>query len=411
MMQTLKHFFIPHEGNNYHPHILHTKRVFFYATAFLVMKLIVFLFALLLPLQVFVMPDVLKLQEDRIIELTNEVRIREGLSTLSRSDQLMTSSRLKVDDMIEHEYFDHVSPDGKHLRDFLHQAGYIYQSAGENLGVGFLDAEKLVQAWVDSPTHYANLVDTDYRDIGLGVNIGEYNGIPTAFVAQHFGMPEMQVAGVKSEIEEKMDDPDYDDRAPNIGKDYVITLLGKPADEIEQENQIPLFAYNRDISRVYWKDMEDGSTEITARAYIVGNIDEAIVRTNEYTINLFPSKDPYIYLGQIRVFQTPDQVFEVVMTPSISIRAVSGEVLQDNIAWHEPKVVGPTPVEKYTSAKTFLGSVSNIFEVSRTVYLGFIIFFSIALLLKILIEFRKQHPHVIFQTVLLIGLLVVLFEF
>ncbi|MBT3538904.1 hypothetical protein HN481_02145, partial [Candidatus Parcubacteria bacterium] len=110
------------------------------------------------------------------------------------------------------------------------------------------------------------------------------------------------------------------------------------------------------------------------------------------------------------IFGTANELFKVITTPSISVSAVDGTLIQDNIIWNNVKVVSPTPVEKYTRAETSLGGFTNIFNVSRNIYLGFIIFFAIALALKIFIAFRKQHHHVIIQTLLLIGLLVVLFE-
>jgi len=62
MKRALKKYFIPHEENNYHPHILHTKRAVFYGAVSLVLKMVVVLFVLALPARVFVLPDFFYLQ-------------------------------------------------------------------------------------------------------------------------------------------------------------------------------------------------------------------------------------------------------------------------------------------------------------------------------------------------------------
>jgi len=453
MKQTLKHFFIPHQGNNYHPHILHTKRAIFYSGVFLLMKVIVVGFVLLLPLQVFMLPDVLVEQQKQIVSLTNDLRAREGLPPLQTETKLYDSAQMKVEDMTANEYFEHTSPDGKGLSYFLKSVEYDYRVAGENLGMGFADAADLVQAWIDSPTHYANLVDSDYLEFGVGLESGEYGGQPTVYVAQHFGLPkvvgdigdegqpedgeevlmaEEEVAeesnisvveslGVKSDMalalnstqSESFKTASGTDTYSAIGEETISTgaqpeAVGEPASLFEKVDT-PLLVYNRDISRVFWRE-EDGKTVISAQAYIVGDVDSVMVGINHYTLELFPTEKLYVYEGQLTIFEPAENLFKVIITPSISIRASGGEVRQDNIFWNSVKVVSPTPIEKYTQAKGTLGVLTNIFDVSRGIYLGFIIFFSVALLLKIFIEIKKQHHHIIFQTLLLIGLLVVLFE-
>lgn len=395
MKHHLHNFFIPHEGNNYHPHILHTKRAFLYGGVFLLMKVIVIGFAALLPLQVFVMPDVLKLEGEEVIALTNALRQEKGLEPLLGEVKLFTSSDLKAKDMVTKEYFDHHSPDGRGLEDFLKLAKYDYRVAGENLAIGFFDAKSLVDAWTKSPTHYANLIDPEFNDIGIGVEIGNYKNEPTVYIAQHFGSLSADVAG------------------ENIIQDQTEQSLNNKGTQenvnVDMLDEAPSFWYNKDVSRVFWEE-ENSKTTIIPKAYIIGDVDSALVRLNHYTVELYPSGEPFVYHGQITVFEPAQTVFDVITQPSISIKFKNGAVIQDNIDWETVVVPNPTPFEKYTKAKGVLGSITNIFEVSRGIYLAFIIFFSIALALKIFIEFRKQHPHVIIQTLLLIGLLVILFE-
>ena len=79
------------------------------------------------------------------------------------------------------------------------------------------------------------------------------------------------------------------------------------------------------------------------------------------------------------------------------------------VDWFNVKIVSPTPWQKYLQAKDTLSVITNIFSVSHWVYLVFIIFFAGALILNIFVEFKKQHPHIILQTIGLLGLLACLF--
>ena len=93
----------------------------------------------------------------------------------------------------------------------------------------------------------------------------------------------------------------------------------------------------------------------------------------------------------------------------IGIKNTKGELLTDTIDWNTIKIVSPTPTAKYLSAKQSLGFLTNIFAISKDIYLTFIILFSVALLLGILIEIKIQYPKMIAQTVGLISLLLCLY--
>ncbi len=195
MKKVLKKYFIPHSENNFHPHILHTKRAVLYSIVFLFMKVILVAFVLLLPAGVFVLPDVLAEEQRQIVALTNIVRREKNLPVLAVSAKLDLSSQNKAEDMAEKEYFAHAREE-KSLSSWLKGVNYKYSVAGENLAVGFSSAEEIVKAWKNSPTHYANLIDPEFKDLGVGLSGGIYNGRATIFVAQHLGA---QVAIAKVE--------------------------------------------------------------------------------------------------------------------------------------------------------------------------------------------------------------------
>lgn len=195
---TFRDWFTAHEGNNFHPHALHPKRLMFYATSAVAMKILVFIFVIGLPMTAWLSPDVLREQADKIISLTNQLRVQQGVKPLSENQALNKAAYAKANDMILQQYFAHVGPDKRTLADWLKAAGYRYEVAGENLAMGFATPQAVMAAWQKSQTHYANLIDPDFSEIGVGVLSGPYQGADTVFVAQYFGTPIPVVIPVKA---------------------------------------------------------------------------------------------------------------------------------------------------------------------------------------------------------------------
>jgi hypothetical protein len=94
--------------------------------------------------------------------------------------------------MAANEYFAHYSPDGVSPWHWFNRAGYVYAHAGENLAIHFTDSTEVVEAWMKSPAHRANIVDSKYTEIGVGTAKGTYEGYDTVFVVQLFGTPGKQ---------------------------------------------------------------------------------------------------------------------------------------------------------------------------------------------------------------------------
>ena len=193
MKEVLKKYFIPGAHNDFHPLILHRKRALFYGGFFLAAKVIVLAFVAVVTPQAFVLPEVMAEEQKQIIALTNEIRAEKGLPPLSADAKLGVSSSDKAQDMAANGYFAHANG-GKNLSYWISAAGYHYAYAGENLAVGFSTAEQVVGAWEKSPAHYANLIDSDYSDVGVGLASGVYKGQPAVFVAQHLAQPEKMPA-------------------------------------------------------------------------------------------------------------------------------------------------------------------------------------------------------------------------
>lgn len=124
-----------------------------------------------------------------VIKGTNEARLLNNLPPLAANPQLDIAAANKLNDMAVEEYFAHVSPDGTDPWFWLKQAQYKYSVAGENLAIGFSSAGDTVRAWLDSPSHRANILNGQYQEVGVavkGVKIGEREGL---LVVQMFGRP------------------------------------------------------------------------------------------------------------------------------------------------------------------------------------------------------------------------------
>jgi uncharacterized protein YkwD len=103
-----------------------------------------------------------------VIKLVNYERTQAGLKPLSLNAKLNQSAYGHSQDMAEKDYFSHTGSDGSRVSDRIYNAGYHYSLAGENIAAGQYSAEEVVQAWMNSPTHRANMMSVDYQEIGVG---------------------------------------------------------------------------------------------------------------------------------------------------------------------------------------------------------------------------------------------------
>jgi hypothetical protein len=123
-----------------------------------------------------------------VVKLTNNERVKVGASALKTNYNLTVAAQNKADDMLKNSYFEHYH-NGKSPWDWMHEAGYNFSSAGENLAIDFDDAETLVTAWMNSPTHRQNLMNPNFSEIGVGIAQGTFGDHQTTIVVQMFGKP------------------------------------------------------------------------------------------------------------------------------------------------------------------------------------------------------------------------------
>jgi len=189
LRRKLKCYFIPHEANNNHPLSLRPKKLVGYALLLICIKIAVtgFLF--------FYYPtpaELANIVTSKIVEMANQDRIENGVEPLNLNVNLTKYAMAKAQDMIDKDYFSHDSPDGRKPWLWIDRVEYDYIYAGENLAMDFSSAELIHQAFMKSPTHQKNILNPNYKDIGVAVVSGEINGRQTDVLVQFFGTQRLQ---------------------------------------------------------------------------------------------------------------------------------------------------------------------------------------------------------------------------
>ncbi|WP_081412317.1 CAP domain-containing protein [Tuberibacillus calidus] len=119
--------------------------------------------------------DSLNAFEKQVVELTNQERTKRGLKPLAIDPQLSKMARDKSADMRDHHYLSHQSPTYGSPFDMMKKYGISYTTAGENIAAGQTTPEEVVQAWMNSEGHRANILNPNYTAIGVGyVKGGSY---------------------------------------------------------------------------------------------------------------------------------------------------------------------------------------------------------------------------------------------
>lgn len=150
------------------------------------------------------------LTREGVIKWTNIQRSNNGLPLLKENKKLNASAEMKAADMLKSQYFQHESPTGVGAGDLLLRVEYDFIASGENLAMGnFKDDQILVQAWMDSPGHRANILNNKYQEIGVAVIEGIFEGRKVWMAVQHFGLPLSFCPSIsqslKTEIESNQD--------------------------------------------------------------------------------------------------------------------------------------------------------------------------------------------------------------
>ncbi|WP_394232684.1 CAP domain-containing protein [Niallia oryzisoli] len=110
--------------------------------------------------------------EEEVVRLVNAERAKQGLSPLQHRSDVKNVAEKKAMDMINSNYFSHTSPNYGSPFDMLKTFGISYRSAGENIAKGQRSPQEVMNAWMNSTGHRANILNSSYNAIGVGF----YNG-------------------------------------------------------------------------------------------------------------------------------------------------------------------------------------------------------------------------------------------
>ena len=103
-----------------------------------------------------------------VVSLTNAQRKSAGLNALKSSGQLTMLAQLKAEDMAKNGYFSHTSPTYGSAFDMMKAYGVSYKTAGENIAKGQKSAQSVINGWMGSSGHRANILNSSYTEIGVG---------------------------------------------------------------------------------------------------------------------------------------------------------------------------------------------------------------------------------------------------
>lgn len=110
--------------------------------------------------------------EQEVTELVNMEREIENLHPLVWDDALGAAARGHSADMAQRNYFSHTSLDGRLFHQRITAAGYAYSTCGENIAAGYSNAQAVMNGWMNSPGHRANILGSGFCDIGVGYAFG-----------------------------------------------------------------------------------------------------------------------------------------------------------------------------------------------------------------------------------------------
>ena len=181
-----------------------------------------------------------------VISRTNAQRQQIGnLSALKENTKLNSAAEAKLKDMFVQQYFEHTSPQGRGPADLAKTAGYEYIAVGENLALGNFENDRvLVQDWMDSPGHRANILNTGYEEIGVAVGRGEYEGRTVWLAVQEFGRPASSCPKVDENLKAEM--ANIQTEVGNL--EPQLTELKKYLDSIQPQTSAEAEIYNQKVA-------------------------------------------------------------------------------------------------------------------------------------------------------------------
>jgi len=182
VFEKAKHLIVPSESNNFKSKILQSNFLLACVVLLLVLKITTTFAPINFPKNIF-FADITKITLENFV---NQTRQSVGLKPLAENEKLNQAAEMKAQNMVQNNYFAHTSPAGISPWYWFGQAGYKYKYAGENLAIGFFESEEVYNAWINSPSHKANIVNPNYTEVGTAIMSAPAQG-NSIIVVQEFG--------------------------------------------------------------------------------------------------------------------------------------------------------------------------------------------------------------------------------
>lgn len=264
----------------------------------------------------------------RLIEDTNAERATGGLAALTINNKLNQAAQAKANDMATRNYWSHNTPEGSPPWVFFSQAGYEYKAAGENLAYGFDNSDATVEAWMNSPGHRANIMNTNYSEVGFGIaNIENYQDTgPQTIVVAMYGSPQVASANANA----------------------TPTIAAKPKSTPQQSNPA----------------VQPTPTPTPAETKPAETPEPELVVSSELTNELAP---PSKNVARIQLFTddvAPWTIFAITLFATLAIAVV---FLRHSLTWHRTFVRGERFILKHKFLDVALVLVGVVgFVLTRT---------------------------------------------
>jgi len=173
--------------------------------------------------------------ETYFLQLVNETRAKAGVKPLAFDGELLDSSDAHSAWMDQTDIFSHTGVNGSSAGQRMTTAGYGWQGWGENIayvsgGLTEATVQKLYDMLVNSPGHYANIVNGKFEEIGIGLKEGTINGYKVVFVTQNFGTPNAAERAEPDDLGPAPSTPTPTGQTI-VGDAYANTLSGGSGDD------------------------------------------------------------------------------------------------------------------------------------------------------------------------------------
>lgn len=425
---SFKDFFIAHAGNNFHPHALHPKRILFYAASATAIKAIAVLIILSLPVSAWLAPDVLTKESTQVVALTNKLRTEKKIGVLAVDKKLEQAAYAKAEDMILNQYFAHVAPSGLSLANWLKKVDYGYTVAGENLAMGFSNARDAMAAWQKSPTHYANLIDKDFNQIGVAMISGLYEGGSTVMAVQMFGYPKevIEVTKIK-ELPKAIEAQTKPTVVPTVKPETGEVLAGKvesaidKAEPVKNVVNIPSSTakelinlatsdiLNREKTHLY---IENGNNaELVIRAEVFLNSPIKVINLtiggDIIPLTAWPEA-PGKYTGNLIVPASRLANYKETL-PVLSVKGANNEVKAYDIAWSNSPANSANLYNNYSWLKKGVSGPMQPVKNLSDWFIGVVLFSTLLITSIMAVLQRKKAKKAILFGISLIAVCLILF--